>query len=92
MSSTGRPSRRTTYGVVPHRLVLSLPLELVELLVDDPDAFFSSGVGPVGLKLLRALRLLRLLRLLKVLKMKRYIQLLEDATQINLRSSRSSSS
>ena len=26
----------------------SLPLELVELLVDDPDAFFSSGVGPVG--------------------------------------------
>ena len=62
----------------------SLPLELVELLVDDPDAFFSSGVGPVGLKLLRALRLLRLLRLLKVLKMKRYIQLLEDATQINL--------
>ena len=68
-------------------LVSSLPLELIDLLVE----YFSraggdDGEGSSGLKALRALRLVRLLRLLRLLKIQRYITQLEDAFAINLSS------
>ena len=37
--------------------------------------------------MLRGLRLLRLLRMLKIIQINRYVQILEDATDINLRAS-----
>jgi hypothetical protein len=63
----------------------SLPLEIMQIMMTgglhhSPEIDESMG----ALKLLRALRLLRLLRLLKLLRMQQYINLIEDATGINL--------
>ena len=76
----------------------AIPLELLDAVVaeamprDDlaslPGAgsldSAHSGTSPAYLKVLRAARLLRLLRLLRLFKLQSYINLLEDALNINL--------
>jgi len=61
----------------------SIPLELIDALVATLSG--GDGTGQTGqLRMLRALRLVRLLRLLRLLKIQQYINIIEDALNINM--------
>jgi len=61
----------------------SIPLELIDLIFEATSG--EGGGGGAGqLRMLRALRLVRLLRLLRLLKIQQYIDLIEDALNVNM--------
>lgn len=62
----------------------SLPLELIDAMVAALQEDHGRSASNGTLKVFRALRLVRLLRLLRLLKIQRYINIIEEALNVNL--------
>ena len=62
----------------------SIPLEILDAALIMTATYNDEDTAVNNLRVLRALRLVRLLRLLRLLKVQKYVNLLEDALNINL--------